>query len=74
MSLRRCQPGAGDYFRKSTTRDDTPCFVRWQSSGNTIAVVYQRVNSSTKRLTDEGEFRFKWDDKAQWFGIEQVVY
>ena len=21
-----------------------------------------------------GEFRFKWDDKAQWFGIEQVVY
>ena len=22
----------------------------------------------------EGEFRFKWNDSAQWFGIEQVVY
>ena len=22
----------------------------------------------------QGEFRFKWDDKAQWFGVEQVVY
>ena len=22
----------------------------------------------------EGEFRLKWDDAAQWFGIEQVVY
>ena len=21
-----------------------------------------------------GEFRFKWDEAAQWFGIEQVVY
>lgn len=21
-----------------------------------------------------GEFRFKWDDKAQWFGVEQVIY
>ena len=21
-----------------------------------------------------GEFRFKWDDAAQWFGVEQVVY
>ena len=20
------------------------------------------------------EFRFKWDEAAQWFGIEQVVY
>ena len=22
----------------------------------------------------EGEFRFKWDEAAQWFGVEQVVY
>lgn len=26
------------------------------------------------RVAAEGEFRFKWDDAAQWFGIEQVVY
>ena len=25
-------------------------------------------------IAAKGEFRFKWDDKAQWFGIEQVVY
>ena len=23
---------------------------------------------------EKGEFRFKWDEKAQWFGVEQVVY
>ena len=22
----------------------------------------------------EGEFRFKWDEAAQWFDVEQVVY
>ena len=21
-----------------------------------------------------GEFRYKWDDSAQWFGVEKVVY
>ena len=62
------------YFREATARKDIPCFVRGQSKGDTISVVYQRVNSNTKRLADEGEFRFKWDDGAQWFGIEQVVY
>ena len=42
-------------------------------NGNTIVVKYRRWywkgNSEP-----EGEFRFKWDDKAQWFGVEQVVY
>ena len=26
------------------------------------------------KVVTKGEFRFKWDDKAQWFGVEQVVY
>ena len=26
------------------------------------------------KVVTKGEFRFKWDNKAQWFGIEQVVY
>lgn len=28
----------------------------------------------TKYNRKKGVFRFKWDDKAQWFGVEQVVY
>lgn len=41
--------------------------------GDTIVVTYYRWHwkgDSPK----EGEFRFKWDENAQWFGIEQVVY
>jgi len=26
------------------------------------------------KVVSEGEFRFKWDDAAQWFGIEHIVY
>lgn len=38
-----------------------------------IVIVYRRWH--WKGMSDpEGEFRLKWDDKAQWFGIEQVVY
>lgn len=38
--------------------------------GNQIIVQYNVFNEPVIR----GEFRFKWDDKAQWFGVEQVVY
>ena len=48
--------------------------------GNQMIIHYER-NTQGKGFTsiynkaDEfGEFRFKWDDKAQWFGVEQVVY
>ncbi len=41
--------------------------------GDKIVVTYRRWY--WKGISEpEGEFRFKWDDKAQWFGIEQVVY
>lgn len=40
---------------------------------DSIVIVYRRWH--WKGMSDpEGEFRFKWDDAAQWFGIEQVVY
>ena len=32
------------------------------------------VEGADKISEPEGEFRFKWDDKAQWFGVEQIVY
>ena len=47
--------------------------------GDTIIIPY-RINYLVKTYPTskydirQGEFRFKWDDKAQWFGIEQVVY
>ena len=42
---------------------------------DTIIVKYYRWSWSWKGRNEyEGEFRFKWDDKAQWFGVEQVVY
>ena len=35
---------------------------------DTIIIPYYNTGSKEQR----GEFRFKWDDKAQWFGVEQV--
>lgn len=40
---------------------------------DTIIIEYQKSESNINGYT-KGEFKFKWDDKAQWFGIEQVVY
>ena len=48
--------------------------------GNTIVIRYDRNTqgkgfASVKYKADEhGEFRFKWDDAAQWFSVEQIVY
>ncbi len=38
--------------------------------GDTIIIKY-RGHLSKDNI---GEFRFKWDEAAQWFGVEQVVY
>lgn len=40
---------------------------------DTIVMEYQKYESSTNSYT-KGEFRFKWDEKAQWFGVEKVTY
>ena len=42
-------------------------------AGNTLIVKYRRWHWKGQS-EPEGEFRFKWDDKAQWFGVEQVKY
>lgn len=39
--------------------------------GDTIIIPYNVHSNSGK---SSGEFRFKWDDAAQWFGVEQIVY
>ena len=44
--------------------------------GDTIIISYTCFAKSTKgsKIISQGEFRFKWDEAAQWFGVEQVVY
>lgn len=41
------------------------------TKGDTIIVKYCKFPNFDNKL---GEFRFKWDEVAQWFGVEQVVY
>lgn len=43
---------------------------------NTIIIpyyVFKNIEGSYKNVP-VGEFRFKWDEAAQWFGVEHVVY
>lgn len=42
-------------------------------NGDTIIIKYYRWH--WKGMSEaEGEIRLKWDDKAQWFGIDKVTY
>lgn len=43
-------------------------------NGDTIIVPYTNHNKETRRIFKAGEFRFKWDEATQWFGVEHVVY
>ena len=45
-------------------------------ASDTLIVQYRRWHwSNTGGISDpEGEFRFKWDDKAQWFSVDHIVY
>ena len=35
---------------------------------------YDYQNMSNLASTSKGELRFKWDENAQWFGVEKIVY
>ena len=39
-----------------------------------IKVPYCVYALDPMRIVEKGEFRFKWDETAQWFGVEKVVY
>ena len=38
--------------------------------GDTIIIEFKNVRGNNVI----GEFRFKWDEAAQWFGVEQIIY
>lgn len=46
------------------------------TSGNTIIMQYKILEYKLRRVTDGrcGELRFKWDESAQWFGVEHIKY
>lgn len=44
-------------------------------NGDNISIYYELYSKGYYRNPiGRGEFRFKWDDKAQWFGVEQIKY
>ena len=55
------------YFGKNLYYADAPIYEEISSNGNTLVIPY-------KIKKKNAELRLKWDDKAQWFGVEQVVY
>lgn len=47
---------------------------KFYCSGDTIIVEYVDPRSSYGWKSPAGEFKFTWDEAAQWFGVEQAVY
>lgn len=53
------------------------CCDNFRVNGNMIAIEYSRYYKGSEprgNFIKEGEFLFTWDDAAQWFSIEHVVY
>lgn len=61
------------YFCITTTQHGAPFVVydEVRCDGDTIVIEYVAGRRDTYR---KGEFRFKWDEAAQWFSVEQVAY
>lgn len=42
-------------------------------NGNSIKIVYN-VHHNRRDNTNDGELIFKWDESAQWFSVDHVIY
>lgn len=42
------------------------------ANGDTIVANY--VRNQNGKVAESGEFRFKWDEAAKWFGVEKITY
>ena len=51
----------------------SPYYKKFYCQGDTMVIEYGRYHGK-RGFVNEGEFRFKWDEKAQWFSVEQVIY
>lgn len=61
------------YFGKEHFGMKGPWFNNCYVQGDTVVIEYQ-LFAFKQGYYKGGEFRFKWDEAAQWFGVEQVVY
>ena len=61
------------FFGEKLSLSTRPWYSKFYCQGNKMIIEYKRHHDRQGYL-NEGEFVFKWDDKAQWFSIEQVVY
>ena len=61
------------YFGITTTQMGAPFVIynKLRCDGDTIFIKY---TSAHRDEGIKGEFRFKWDEAAQWFSVEQVAY
>ena len=54
------------------------CCDNFRVNDNNIVIEYSRYNKTSYeqrgKIIKEGEFRFKWDESAQWFGVEHIIY
>lgn len=77
----------GKFVKYIDTRDITQRYFGWNLEGaspveyrkievrdDTIILYYLQPMQNRNWNKFDGEFRFKWDDNAQWFGVEQVAY
>ena len=62
-----------NYFGEKLNLSTTPWYTKFYCQGSTMIIEYNR-NYIQQGYIKEGEFRFKWDEAAQWFDVEQVVY
>ena len=66
--------------RKYMGRSSNVAIQKIELINDMIIAYYARSNYEydhnfyARKVNERGEFRFKWDNKAQWFGVEQVIY
>ena len=62
-----------NYFGEKLSLSSTPWYTKFYCQDNTMIIEYKR-SYNRQGYVREGEFRFKWDNNAQWFGVEQIIY
>ena len=72
----------GVWVKYLDTREITKRYWNWDGDGaSPVAYTKLRTDGDTLiinydnwRPREYGEFRFRWDENAQWFGIDKVIY
>ena len=57
------------YWSKRKSGAPATAYRNLRTEGDTLVMDYRHWSDQ-----ENGEFRFRWDENAQWFGIDKVVY